>query len=321
MFLNSSNLMFFSTMVLSTTMMLSSSNLLFSWMTMEINLIVFLPLISKSKKMKDQVMKYFIIQSMSSSILLLSIILKFKIEPPFNFELLSMTSLMMKTGMIPFHFWLPTLMEKLTWENCMIMNTWQKISPTIMICQMIKFNMLILPMIISLMMGTIMMMKNSSMKKIMAFSSIYNAPWMISSMYISKSMFMMFFLSYSIINMMLMNKLKKNNMIYLNQVNKKSSMMKFNMMINLISMSGMPPTMGFFPKWMILMKINEMSILMSVSMIISSMMSTFVYLKLISPMYLLQMTKKKFYKSKKFYEMEFSINSLSTMMFILLKPN
>nr|YP_010235808.1 NADH dehydrogenase subunit 2 [Youtuus strigatus]QTD82426.1 NADH dehydrogenase subunit 2 [Youtuus strigatus] len=321
MLMNSTKTMFLMIMIISTTMMLSSSNILFSWMSMEINLIVFLPLISKSKKMKDQIMKYFIIQSLSSSILLLSIILKFKVEPPMNFELMTMTSLMMKTGMIPFHFWLPTMMEKLSWENCMIMNTWQKISPTIMFCQMIKFNMLIIPMIISLMMGTISMMKNSSMKKILAFSSIYNSPWMILSMLISKSMFLLFFTSYSMINIMLMNKLKKNNMIYMNQMNKKNSIMKFSIMINLISMSGMPPMLGFFPKWMILTKINEMSIMMSIFMILSSMISTFIYLKMISPMFLLQMTKKKMNKSKKSNQMELTINFLGTMMFMILKPN
>nr|YP_010381644.1 NADH dehydrogenase subunit 2 [Symplana lii]UDL72019.1 NADH dehydrogenase subunit 2 [Symplana lii] len=321
MLMNSSKLMFLTFMILSTMMVYSSSNFLMSWMSMEINLISFLPLITKSKKMKDQPMKYFIIQSLSSSMMLLSMVMKLKIETPINFEIFMMISLMMKMGLIPFHLWILSFMEKMTWNNCLIMNTLQKMSPTLMIVQMISFKMIIIPMIMSLLIAPIAMIKMNSIKKIIAYSSIYNSPWMISSLYISKSLFLIFFSIYLILNFMMMMKLKTQNIMFVNQITEKNLLTKTNLMINLFSISGMPPMLGFFPKWMILNKINEISVSMSMSMLFSTLVSTFIYLKMISLILLNQTTKKKFLKTKNFNEMEILINMTGLTWFLMFKPN
>nr|YP_010381735.1 NADH dehydrogenase subunit 2 [Symplanella unipuncta]UDL72123.1 NADH dehydrogenase subunit 2 [Symplanella unipuncta] len=321
MMLNSTKTMMLLLTLLSTMMTYSSTSFLMSWMSMEINLIAFLPLASKSKKMKDQLMKYFIIQNLSSSMMLMSMILNFKIEAPINFEKLLLISLMMKMGLIPFHLWIFSFMEKLTWMNCFLMNTIQKLSPTLIMPQMINFKEIIFPMSMSLMIAPTIMMKLNSMKKILTCSSIYNSQWMISSIYLSKNMFIMFSLIYSLLNFSLMKKLKSQNMMFLNQINEKTTMTKLNLLINLISMSGMPPTLGFFPKWMILIKMNEISILISLMMLISSIISTFIYLKMNSSMMLNQTMKKKFFKMKKIMEIELIMNTTGMFSFIMFKPN
>nr|YP_010381631.1 NADH dehydrogenase subunit 2 [Symplana brevistrata]UDL72006.1 NADH dehydrogenase subunit 2 [Symplana brevistrata] len=321
MLMNSSKLLFLSILINSTFMVYSSSNFLMTWMSMEINLISFLPLITKSKKMKDQPMKYFIIQSLSSSMMLLSMIMKFKIETPINFEMFMMISLMMKMGMIPFHLWMLSFMEKLSWMNCFIMNTLQKLSPILVTSQIISFKMLILPMTLSLMIAPISMMSINSIKKIIGYSSIYNSPWMISSMYVSKSLFFVFFLIYSSLNFMMMKKFKNQNIMFMNQITEKNLLTKLNLMTNLFSINGIPPMLGFFPKWMILNKINEISVTISISMMISTIISTFIYLKLVSFLLLNQTTKKKFTKTLMFNEMEMLINILGTILLFIFKPN
>nr|YP_010381605.1 NADH dehydrogenase subunit 2 [Symplanella nigricans]UDL71980.1 NADH dehydrogenase subunit 2 [Symplanella nigricans] len=321
MLMNSTKLMFMMFLTLSTVMVYSSSSFIMSWLSMEINLISFLPIITKSKKMKDQSMKYFIIQSLSSSMMLLSIIMNFKIETPINFENLMMMSLMMKMGMIPFHLWILSFMEKLTWMKCLLMNTIQKLSPIVIISQMINFKTTILPMVLSLFMAPISMIKVNSIKKMMTYSSIYNSPWMISSIYISKNVFMLFFLIYSTMNFLFSKKMNEQNIMFFNQITEKTSSSKINLMINLISMSGMPPTMGFFPKWIILSKMNEISILISIMMLFSTIISSFIYLKILSSILLNQSTKKKFFKSMNFNETELVMNLMGTINFILFKPN
>nr|UDL72097.1 NADH dehydrogenase subunit 2 [Peltonotellus sp.] len=321
MLLKSSKMMFLSMIFISTIMMLSSNNLMFSWMSMEINLISFLPIIIYSKKTKDQPMKYFIIQSLSSSMMLMSILLNSKTETPINLSIMMMVSMLMKMGMIPFHLWLPSMMKSLTWENCFLFTTWQKISPTILISQMFSMKEMILPMIFSLLFSPISMMKTTSTKKIMGFSSINNSPWMISSMILSKNIFMMFITVYTTINFMIMNNFMKSNIMFINQINEKDKNMKLSMIINFISISGMPPMMGFFPKWMILQKMIELSKLISMMMIISSFLTTMIYMKMIMTLMSSMTLKKKNFKKKSNKNMDISLNMLGMSVFLMMNPN
>nr|YP_010235782.1 NADH dehydrogenase subunit 2 [Bambusicaliscelis flavus]QTD82400.1 NADH dehydrogenase subunit 2 [Bambusicaliscelis flavus] len=321
MLMNSSKMIFMKMMVISTIMMMSSMNLMFSWISMELNLISFIPILTKSKKMKDQSMKYFIIQSLSSSMLLIAMMINSKIESPINLSIMITASMLMKMGLMPFHLWLPSIMQSMSWKKCMIMNTWQKISPTILICQLISIKEMILPMMISLIFSPISMFKTLSTKKIMAFSSISNTPWMMMSMMISKNMFFMFFMIYSMINMMLMNNFKKLNINFINQMMEKNKTMKINLMVNFLSMSGFPPTIGFLMKWMILQKMMELSKFMSMMMILSSLISSFIYMKMTISIFLMMNFKKKNTKSKNFSSNDIPMNMMMILTFMFLKPN
>nr|YP_010381722.1 NADH dehydrogenase subunit 2 [Caliscelis shandongensis]YP_011014875.1 NADH dehydrogenase subunit 2 [Caliscelis rhabdocladis]UDL72110.1 NADH dehydrogenase subunit 2 [Caliscelis shandongensis]WQB38569.1 NADH dehydrogenase subunit 2 [Caliscelis rhabdocladis] len=321
MLMNSSKMLFMFMMMISTTMMISSSNFLFSWISMEINLISFLPLITKSKKTKDQPMKYFIIQSMSSSTMLMSVLINSKIESPINLSIMLMMSMLMKMGMVPFHLWVPSMLYTMSWENCMMFLTWQKITPMIMVSQMISMKEMILPMTFSLIIGPMSMMKTLSTKKILAFSSISNSPWMIASMMMSKMMFMMNFLIYSTMNIIMIMNFKNTNINFINQMNNKNKINKMSIIMNILSMMGFPPTMGFFMKWMILQKMMEFSKMMSMFMMFSSIISSFIYMNMIIPSLTISNQKKKNYKSKNKLSNDLMINMVSISVLMMLKPN
>nr|YP_010990669.1 NADH dehydrogenase subunit 2 [Pitambara triremiprocta]WOW99113.1 NADH dehydrogenase subunit 2 [Pitambara triremiprocta] len=306
-------------LILSSFMLISSNNMLFSWMSMEINLFVFMPMITNSNKMKDQPMKYFIIQSMSSSMLLMSILMNSFTETPISVSILLMTSMLMKTGMFPLHVWVPMLMYKLKWNLCFLLSTWQKILPTIIISQMVSFKLMNLPMMMSLIIPPIIATKQLSTKKIFAYSSISNMPWMISSMYISKQMFTMFLTIYSIILFTIMKLMKKMNMLFINQIKSMNKMDKLSLIVSSLSMSGMPPMTGFLTKWMILMKMNEMSLITSISMITSSMISMYIYMKLSKNIFMNSALKKKNKKKNLFINLINIINLMGLPMFLILK--
>nr|UBS93991.1 NADH dehydrogenase subunit 2 [Iolania perkinsi] len=283
--LNSSKNMFMLIMILSTLNSMNSNNWLTIWMSMEINMFMFLPMIS-SKKMKDQPMKYFIIQSTSSSLILTSLLINSINQTSISQSTILLTSMMLKLGMSPLHSWVPTIMNKMSWNNCIIMMSLMKIPPMIMINQLLYFNMLMLPMMLSLIMGSLTGLKQTSLKKIMAYSSISNSSWMMSSFMIKKSTTLTFMTIYTMMNMMIMMEFKKNNMMFLNQINYKSIKKKMNINLSMLSISGLPPTIGFFNKWMILKEMMFMSMTMSIMMILTSTISMFFYMR-ISSMYLL----------------------------------
>nr|YP_010990630.1 NADH dehydrogenase subunit 2 [Flata truncata]WOW99048.1 NADH dehydrogenase subunit 2 [Flata truncata] len=316
--MNSTKMIMMKMIVLTSIMILTSNNMIISWMAMEINMIAFLPLMSKSTKMKDQMMKYFIIQSTSSSLMLMSIMINSWIESPVNLSVMLMISLIMKMGLMPLHIWLPPLMNTLSWNNCMLMTTIQKVIPVMISSQIISSKIMVIPMSISMIMGPIAALSQLSLKKILSFSSISNTPLMIISMNNSKQQFMLFMTIYSMITIMTMKKMKDMNISFVNQMMTMSKVQKMNMIILALSMSGMPPTTGFLPKWIILQSIITKSTILSMSMICSSILSTFIYISLMSKPLLIQTKMKKMKKKKmiKSNEMTFNLIGLPTMLIL-----
>nr|UAT98526.1 NADH dehydrogenase subunit 2 [Limois sp. WW-2021a] len=281
--MNLSKMMFKMMMATSVIMSISSNNIMFTWMSMEINLISFLPLMKKSNKMNEQSMKYLIIQSVSSSMMLMSMIINLIINHPVNESMLMMMGILTKMGMMPFHLWLPSTMQMMSWNTCMMMMTIQKIIPTVMATQMISMKLMMTPMIMSMIISPVTGMKQTSMKKIMAYSSITNSPMMIMALYLSKQQFLIYFSMYSMINLMMMNTLKKNNLNFINQINTQQNLTKLSLLISTLSMSGMPPMTGFLMKWMIIKSSMTLTILFPMMMIVSSILSTFLYLNMMLP--------------------------------------
>nr|YP_010580879.1 NADH dehydrogenase subunit 2 [Pyrops viridirostris]UZT27064.1 NADH dehydrogenase subunit 2 [Pyrops viridirostris] len=281
--MNSSNIMFLTIMTMSVMMSMTSNNFLTTWTSMEINLISFVPLMKKSNKMNEQSMKYLIIQSVASSIMMASMIMNSIINHPINESIMMMTGVLMKVGMMPFHLWLPMTMQMVSWTVCKMMMTMQKIIPTIVASQMTSLKLMMTPMMLSMMVGPIVGMKQTSMKKMMAYSSITNSPIMIICLKSSKSQFMLFFLFYSMINILMINLMKSKNINFMNQLNKQTNMTKMSMLVSAMSMSGMPPTTGFLIKWMVMKSSMEMSTIIPMMMIGSSLISTFMYLNMIIP--------------------------------------
>nr|YP_011014810.1 NADH dehydrogenase subunit 2 [Gergithoides gibbosus]WQB38491.1 NADH dehydrogenase subunit 2 [Gergithoides gibbosus] len=317
--INMSKTLFLMVMMITVMMMMSSNNIMILWMSMEINMISFLPILTKSKKSMDQPMKYFIIQSVSSSIMLMSTMLNTMTELPLDSSLVLMTSMLMKMGMMPFHLWLPSTMQKITWENCMILSTIQKIPPVLILNQIIKFKMMILPMVLSSILGSIAAINQVSFKKIMAYSSISNSTWMISSIFFSKQMFLVFMMVYSMLTITIMKKMKTENIMYMNQMNTMKKDSKLNFTINMMSLSGIPPLLGFLPKWFILQNMIQFSSFMSIVMILSSCISTFIYMKIASMMMIEMTITKKMKKEKSMYNISMMMNLTGIPMMIMLK--
>nr|YP_009306436.1 NADH dehydrogenase subunit 2 [Ricania speculum]AOP19357.1 NADH dehydrogenase subunit 2 [Ricania speculum] len=313
--MNLTKMLMMMTMIMSATSALSSSSMLMTWMMMEINLMAFLPILTKSKSMKDQPMKYFIIQSLASSMMLMSMLMNSMTESPLSASIMLMSSLLMKMGLIPFHMWVPMIMKTMTWENCLIIMTIQKIIPTMLVSQLTSLKLMMLPICASMIFAPVMAIKQLSLKTIMAYSSISNSPWMIMALVNSKSLFLMFFSVYTLVSFLITKKFKEMNMIFMNQMNSKTKKKSMSIIINILSMSGMPPMMGFFPKWLILQSTLSFSTLIASSMISSAIMSTFIYMKMISPIMMISSSiKKDKKKNETKLENDITINVLGTMI-------
>nr|QXG82672.1 NADH dehydrogenase subunit 2 [Alleculinae sp. BMNH 1042437] len=286
-------MIFFNSMVMGTMIAVSSYSWMSMWMGLEINLLSVIPLFSNSKNIfsSESSMKYFITQALASMMLLTSMIMMMNMNefifPLMNksFSIMINTSLMVKLGAAPFHFWFPEVIEGLNWNNSLILLTWQKIAPMMLIMNMNVNKMFIITIIIMcLIISTISGFNQISLRKIMAFSSINHMAWMLSSMMISYSAWTIYFSVYTMLTFMISYIFKLTKSYYLNQLNNvmnNSKLTKISLLLNFLSLGGLPPFLGFFPKWIIINWLtNNSMMVMTGILIVTTLVMLYIYLRM-----------------------------------------
>nr|BCD58798.1 NADH dehydrogenase subunit 2 [Lethe sicelis] len=304
-FFNSNKMFFLFTLFFSTLISISANSWLGCWIGLEINLLSFIPLISNSNNLlnSEAALKYFLTQAIASINFLFSIIISLFLMKNFftnNFiSILINSSLLMKMGSAPFHFWFPNVMEGLSWLNCFILMTWQKITPMILLSYYFNINFLMFIMILNVLIGAIGGFNQTSLRKLMAFSSINNLGWMLSALLISENLWMIYFFLYSFLISIMCFLFYMLNIFYLNQMfnfNINFSI-KFSIMINFLSLGGLPPFLGFFPKWLIInfLIFNKLYII-SFFFIFMSLIMLIFYIRIIYSSFMFFSIKFKWFK-------------------------
>nr|YP_009538317.1 NADH dehydrogenase subunit 2 [Limenitis jina]AYN60834.1 NADH dehydrogenase subunit 2 [Limenitis jina] len=305
MFPNSNKMFFLFILFFSTLISISANSWLGCWIGLEINLLSFIPLINTPNNLlnSEASLKYFLTQSIASINFLFSILLSLFLMKNFLFNnffsIIINSSLMMKMGSVPFHFWFPNIMEGLSWFNCFILMTWQKITPMILLSYYFNLNFMYFIMIINVLIGAIGSFNQSSLRKLMAFSSINNLGWMISSMIISENLWMIYFIFYSIFSLIMCFLFYIINIFFINQLFSfnMNFLIKISIMINFLSLGGLPPFLGFFPKWIVINYLmNNNFFIISFVFIMSSLILLFVYIRVIYSSLLFFSFKLKWFK-------------------------
>nr|AUN44044.1 NADH dehydrogenase subunit 2 [Pseudostegana bilobata] len=289
---NSSKILFITIMMTGTMITVTANSWLSAWMGLEINLLSFIPLMSDEKNnnpmFTEASLKYFLTQALASTVFLFSVILMMLkniiIELNYSYiSMMMMSSLLMKSGAAPFHFWFPNMMEGMTWTNSMILLTWQKIAPLMLISYM-NFNFLLkMSVILSVIIGALGGMNQTSLRKMMAFSSINHLGWMLVSLNISEMNWMIYFLFYSFLSITIIFMFNIFKMSHFNQMFSmffNSKTLKFLLFMNFLSLGGLPPFLGFLPKWLIIQQLSINNFFLLFVMILSSLITLFFYLRI-----------------------------------------
>nr|ALO71008.1 NADH deshydrogenase subunit 2 [Pselaphinae sp. 1 EF-2015] len=321
--------MFINLLFLSTLISISSNSWMGMWFGLEINLLSIIPLMNniKNSYSSESSIKYFIIQALASSIILMSLIffIKYNNSYFFNYNNLIImifnSSLMMKMGSAPFHFWMPEIMEGLNWILCFIMFTWQKIIPIIMLNYFfMSYNFIIIIIIFNLLISGIMGINQISLRKILTYSSINNISWMLSSIMFFQTIWIYYLLIYSMILMNLIYFFNKFKIFYLKQLYNfmsKSININFFILMNFFSLSGIPPFIGFFPKWLVIQVLifNKM-IFLSMFLILMTLITMYFYTQLMMSTLNFNIYELNFIKYKLNMNSIFYLNFINLMSLI-----
>lgn len=311
--LNSTKIILNNVIIIGVIITICSNNWISMWMGLEISIIAFIPIIQNFNQLSSEsIIKYFIIQRIASTLFLFGII-SMLIGVNTKNELLILISILIKLGIAPFHNWILIIIQYINYREIFILLTVIKIAP-ISIIHQIQRNMIIIPIAISIIIRSISCINQSSIRKIIAWSSIYRVSMIIISIN-NISIPITYILVYSIILIIILflaNKLKIN---YINQIvfNEYSLWIKITVWFNILSLGGFPPTMGFIIKVIIIQRlITQQEFILSAILIITSLLTILFYIRLTFNSILIMSTHIKWTKTS--YN---SINSIIVINFTL----
>lgn len=308
------------------------------WLGLEINLLSIIPLIQIKKRTlsSESTIKYFLVQAIASTIILISVIfivikteLTRKIQTQSRFLLIINSALLTKIGTAPFHFWFPEVLEGLDWINCLLILTWQKIAPIVLFIYNMNFNSFtVIVIIASVVISGIIGINQVRIRKILAYSSISHIGWILRTM-ATETIWIVYFIVYSTITTNLVLFFNKFKIFFLNQLYisiNKSASTKIWFIINFLSLAGIPPFLGFMPKWLTIQILVESSIItLPLIIIITTLVTIFMYIRISIPTILLNSSNKNWikinYSIKKFTLTIINFISISSIIIITIAFN
>nr|UWM10849.1 NADH dehydrogenase subunit 2 [Pseudocuneopsis capitata] len=276
--------MFILLLMATTFFTIITTNSMFAWVMMELNMLTFTPLICLQKSTTTEAdisLKYLIPQSFASSLFMISIIMT-TLSPYSN--ILASTALLMKAGSVPLHTWFPAVMYSINMMAGTILMTWQKIIPLFLLSiPQLSFTPLVLmSAALSALWGSVAGLNQTNIISMLTFSSIAHLSWLILASLLSLKVLCLYLTSYvltllPILSMMNMSNEKAHKTIMCSTMEKYP---QATFILNLLSLAGLPPLAMFSSKIPIIILMSKMMTVL-VFMLISTAISLYFYMAII----------------------------------------
>lgn len=234
-------------------------------------------------KYRDVIIKYFVIQSIGSIFILIfwgnnfnyffysTLFLKI-------FMFILIMSLMLKIAMAPFHSWIPKIIKNLSFVLLMILLLWQKLIPITLIININFYCGIVMISLIAIVIGSLGQMNIRSIVLIMIFSSIVHIRWMMvsrGSVIYGRIIYLFF---YFVLSFFIIKYLFECNVKFLWNQYFQSRFLKFSLLI--YSLAGVPPLLGFIPKWIVINNMVNIVIVLLLFIILTGL-NFFIYNRMI----------------------------------------
>nr|UTN43147.1 NADH dehydrogenase subunit 2 [Strongylocotes lipogonus] len=271
-----------------------STSMFLMWAGIEISSMFFIPLVS-SVSMEcwgSSSWKYFMVQSLSSFLLLFSVVVNELTT--FLDELVLAISLLMKVGFFPFTGWVLSMSENMDWVSFYLIGTVQKIAPLSMVSKLgfedsiISSFFLALVVISSFFLSVVSVSKIST-RWMMVLSSTYNVNWLVVSALMGLSTFSLYILLYSmalLLAIATLSSLSGSESLFSSLKPSNSSVLSS---FPLVMVMGIPPV-GVFPaKLEVLVEVLAVSKGVGAVLLFSSAVFMVMYVRFFVKMYMVTM--------------------------------
>nr|YP_010835911.1 NADH dehydrogenase subunit 2 [Apphia sp. 1 SJ-2023a]WGC89430.1 NADH dehydrogenase subunit 2 [Apphia sp. 1 SJ-2023a] len=318
--MNTSLLLFLSSMMLGVMVSLCSNNMITIWIGLEISLLSFIPVMVDGNLLNSESsMKYFIMQSFSSSLLLIGVMILIMNMINIGGLIISL-SLLLKLGVAPFHMWVLSVVEGLNYLCLFIMLFIMKLVP-LFIIGLMNYELMMMS-LLTMIIGSVSGLIQNSIRKLLAFSSIYNLGLVILCVH-DYSLWLVYFLIYGLILMLILMMIFSLNSNYINQI----VMIEFDFSkkmvfwLSMLSMGGLPPFLGFLNKLIIIeFLLNNNNLILLIILIMTALLVIFYYIRLsFISMFFSSILKWNIMKNSSISFLTLLINLMGFPMFLTLK--
>ena len=217
-------------------------------------------------------------------------------------------ALAFKLGAVPFHMWMPDVYHGSPTAVTALIGTAPKLAGFAMIMRLMVEalgglqadwqQMIIVLSVLSLAVGNIIAIAQSNIKRMLAYSTISHVGFILlgivagtsegysSAMFYTISYALMSLGGFGVIMLMARQGFEADNISDLAGLNQRSPWFAFIMMILMLSMAGIPPTVGFWAKLAVLTAVVDVDLVwMAVIAVFFSIIGIFYYLRIIKVMY------------------------------------
>lgn len=222
---------------------------------------------------------------------------------------------MLKIGAAPFHFWFPGVIEGLSWTNNFILITWQKIAPLILISYFILPNLFRIIIFFSILIGSLGGLNQTSLRKLIAFSSINHLGWILAAIILNENLWEFYFLIYTFLSLTILILFDILKIFHINQtffIINNNPLIKFIIFTLLLSLGGLPPFLGFAPKWLVIqfLTINN-HILLIISMVCLTLITLYYYIRICYASFLIN-----YWEVNWFNKLQLNPTKISILLFL-----
>ncbi len=217
-------------------------------------------------------------------------------------------ALAFKLGAVPFHMWMPDVYHGSPTAVTALIGTAPKLAGFAMIMRLLVEalgglqadwqQMVIVLSVLSLALGNVIAIAQSNLKRMLAYSTISHVGFILlgilagtaegysSAMFYTISYAMMSLGGFGIIMLMARQGFEADNINDLAGLNQRSPWFAFIMMVLMLSMAGVPPTVGFWAKLAVLTAVVDVNLVwMAIIAVFFSIIGIFYYLRIIKVMY------------------------------------
>jgi len=260
-------------------MCLRTSSSFLIWISLELNILGFLPIISNHGIGSfENTIKYFLVQSVASIIFLSSRIIT-NFLPEFFLDVGALR-IFLKLGAAPLHGWFISILKTCSLTILFFLSTIQKILPLLVCINLwVKHWILTLFSVITFILILVSVPGIININKILGISSVINLIWFLISTQSSYLIFFLFFRIYTTILYCLTTLLSNLMITRFYELGRVSSIFKMLLVYLFMSLGGMPPFLGFLGKICILKEnIHFINRIFLVSLVLSSLRVLYLYI-------------------------------------------
>ena len=218
------------------------------------------------------------------------------------------SGLAFKLAVVPYHMWVPDVYDGAPTAVTILIGTAPKIAAFAMTLRILSGGlqgsaidwqgMLIILCVLSMVLGNLIAISQTNIKRMLAYSTIANMGYMLlgfltttvegfsAAMFYTVSYALTSLASFGVVLLLSRQGFESDQLEDFKGLNQRSPWWAFIMLLVMFSLAGLPPTIGFYAKFMVIAEaVNEGFVWLAVIAVLTSLVGAFYYLRIVKLMY------------------------------------